>query len=105
MPARSNSRRKMDRIQQIAEMVPTVVDVYLERPAIVTELAESVDALIANYGCSDAALLSVLFGDDEAQGALPFDLPRSMAVVEASREEVPFDTANPVFRFGHGLRY
>jgi hypothetical protein len=28
-----------------------------------------------------------------------------MAAVEASRSDVPFDTAEPVFRFGHGLRY
>ena len=29
----------------------------------------------------------------------------SMAAVEASRPDVPFDTADPLFRFGHGLRY
>jgi beta-glucosidase len=28
-----------------------------------------------------------------------------MAAVEASRPDVPFDTADPLFRFGHGLRY
>jgi beta-glucosidase len=36
---------------------------------------------------------------------LPFDLPSSMAAVVASRPDVPFDTADPLFRFGHGLRY
>jgi beta-glucosidase len=25
--------------------------------------------------------------------------------VEASRSDVPFDTADPLFTFGHGLRY
>ena len=38
-------------------------------------------------------------------GSLPFDLPRSDAAVAASRSDVAFDTADPVFRFGHGLRY
>jgi hypothetical protein len=28
-----------------------------------------------------------------------------MAAVEASKEDVPFDTENPVFKFGHGLSY
>jgi beta-glucosidase len=28
-----------------------------------------------------------------------------MAAVVASRPDVPFDTADPLFRFGHGLRY
>lgn len=39
------------------------------------------------------------------QGSLPFDLPASMAAVEANRPDVPFDTSDPLFRFGHGLRY
>ncbi|MGW9631547.1 hypothetical protein ACWGST_12665 [Agromyces sp. NPDC055520] len=29
----------------------------------------------------------------------------SMAAIEASRPDVPFDTADPLFRFGHGLSY
>lgn len=32
----------------------------------------------------------------------PFDLPSSMRAVEDSREDVPFDTAEPLFRCGHG---
>jgi beta-glucosidase len=28
-----------------------------------------------------------------------------MSAVRASRPDVPFDTADPLFRFGHGLRY
>jgi beta-glucosidase len=28
-----------------------------------------------------------------------------MAAVEASRSDVPYDTEDPLFRFGHGLRY
>jgi beta-glucosidase len=54
---------------------------------------------------SEAALLDVLFGAAHPVGSLPFDLPRSDAAVAASRSDVAFDTADPVFRFGHGLRY
>lgn len=39
------------------------------------------------------------------QGSLPFDLPASMAAVEANCPDVPLDTADPLLRFGHGLRY
>jgi beta-glucosidase len=46
-----------------------------------------------------------VFGATQPEGSLPTDLPRSMAAVEASRSDVPFDTAGPVFKFGHGLRY
>jgi beta-glucosidase len=52
---------------------------------------------------SSEALLDVLTGAAVAQGRLPFDVPRSMAAAEASRPDVPFDTEDPLFRFGHGL--
>jgi beta-glucosidase len=87
--------------------VPTIVDINLERPAAVPEIASGAAALLANYGSGPEALLDVIFGVDGygPGGKLPFDLPRSDAAVAASREDVPFDTAEPVFRFGHGLRY
>jgi beta-glucosidase len=47
----------------------------------------------------------VLFGAATPQGNLPMDLPRSMAAVQANLPDVPFDTIDPLFRFGHGLRY
>jgi beta-glucosidase len=38
-------------------------------------------------------------------GRLPFDLPRSMAAVEAGLSDTPFDDPDPLFRYGHGLGY
>lgn len=43
------------------------------------------------------------FGRAEAEGRLPFELPRSMAAVAASRPDVPDNTLDPVFRYGHGI--
>ncbi|HEY0186332.1 MAG TPA: glycoside hydrolase family 3 N-terminal domain-containing protein [Cellulomonas sp.] len=94
-----------DRLVALCGTVPTVLDVYLDRPALLADLVDHAAAIVADYGAADEALLEVLLGRDEPRGALPFDLPRSMAAIEASREDVPFDTADPVFRFGHGLRY
>lgn len=96
---------ELKRISAICAAVPTVIDIYLDRPAVVTELADSAAALIANFGVSEPALLAVLFGESEPLGQLPFDLPRSDDAVIASDSDVPFDTNDPVFRFGHGLRY
>ena len=90
-------------VREVAQTVPTVVDVLLDRPAILTPIVEDVAALTANWGASGAALFDVLTGVAEPQGRLPFDLPRSMAAVERSRPDVPFDTVDPLFRFGHGL--
>ncbi|KAF1846247.1 glycoside hydrolase family 3 protein [Cucurbitaria berberidis CBS 394.84] len=87
--------------------VPTIVDIYLDRPAIIPEIADAATALIANFGASSQAFLDVVFGVDGSRplGKLPFDLPRSLAAVEANKEDVPFDTENPVFRYGDGLSY
>lgn len=92
-------------IKQLAEAVPTIVDVFLDRPAIFTPFLDDVSAIVGNFGASNAALLDVLFGEFSPRGKLPMDLPRSMAAVEANRPDVPFDTADPLFRFGHGLTY
>ncbi|MGW6420018.1 glycoside hydrolase family 3 protein [Streptomyces sp. NPDC055055] len=94
---------ELTRILGLLAAVPTVVCVNLERPAVLPEIAERAAALIADYGASDEALLDVAFGHARAEGRLPFELPRSMAAVEASRPDVPNDTADPVFPYGHGL--
>ncbi|GGN77992.1 hypothetical protein GCM10011579_060710 [Streptomyces albiflavescens] len=93
---------ELKEILRLLEPVPTLVCVKLERPAVLPEIAEKAAALVAGYGASDAALLDVAFGRARAEGRLPFELPRSMAAVEASRPDVPDDTGDPVFPYGHG---
>lgn len=92
-------------LRELAAHAPLVVDVFADRPAILEPIAEVAAAVTVNWGASAEALLDVLSGRFAPQGRLPFDLPRSMAAVEASRPDVPFDTADPLFRFGHGLTY
>ncbi|HSX96260.1 MAG TPA: hypothetical protein VLG91_02495 [Streptomyces sp.] len=43
------------------------------------------------------------FGRARTEGRLPFELPRSMAAVAASRPDVPDGTEDPVVPYGHGL--
>ncbi len=92
-------------VLDVAGRAPTVLDVFCDRPAILTPFVDAAAAIVVDYGASARALLDVLFGAAEPKGSLPFDLPSSMAAVEANRPDVPFDTADPLFRFGHGLRY
>ncbi len=96
---------EIDHIRSIAAAVPTVVDVYLDRPAIVAPLVDDVATLIVNFGSQDEAFVKILFGELEPFGKLPFELPSSMEAVLASNSDVPNDTANPTFAYGHGLRY
>ncbi|KAI0179500.1 glycoside hydrolase family 3 protein [Hypoxylon sp. FL1284] len=99
------SAEERERQAAIYAAVPTIVDMKLDRPAAVPEVAESAVAMLASFGASPDAFLDVVLGVYEPEGKLPYDLPRSMEAVEASMEDVPFDTKDPVFRFGHGLRY
>ncbi len=95
----------VEHVLQVARTVPSVVEVSCDRPAVLTPFVDDAGALVVTFGCSDDALLDVLFGAVAPQGRLPFDLPQSMAAVVASRPDVPFDTADPLFRFGHGLSW
>ncbi len=93
------------RIQAVSAAAPTVIDIVLDRPAVLTDLVDTAGAIVANFGVCESALLDVLFGDSAPHGKLPFDLPRSMDAVLAGHSDVAFDTPDPVFRFGHGLTY
>jgi beta-glucosidase len=93
------------RILKILDQVPTVVDIYLERPAVIPEIAAKSAALIGNFGAKDDALLDVVFGKFAPQGKLPFELPSSMDAVRKQKEDLPHDSENPLFEFGHGLSY
>ncbi|GAA2656161.1 glycoside hydrolase family 3 protein [Paractinoplanes durhamensis] len=92
-------------VLDLAGQVPTVVDVLLDRPAVLTQLSGKVAGLVGTFGVSDEALLDVLFGRSAATGTLPFELPSSMAEVEASREDVPNDTEHPLYPYAHGLTW
>ena len=93
----------IDRIGKLAAQVPFVLDVALDRPAILTPLDAVVAGLAASFGASDAALFDALTGRIPPRGRLPFELPRSMDAVLASRPDVPSDTADPLYPFGSGL--
>ncbi|MCY3798784.1 MAG: glycoside hydrolase family 3 C-terminal domain-containing protein [Chloroflexi bacterium] len=93
------------RVQAIAAQTPTIIDIYLERPAVMPELADAAAGLVANFGASDAALLDVLFGRFKPSANLPFELPSSMAAVRAQKPDLPHDSDDPLFPYGFGLRY
>ena len=93
------------RILKLLKTVPTVVDIYLDRPAVIPEITESAVAVIANYGASDKSVCEVLFGNIAPKGKLPFELPSSMQAVKNQKADVPYDSENPLFKFGYGLEY
>jgi beta-glucosidase len=94
-----------EEFKRVSAVVPTVVTVYLDRPAILTPIRDHARALIANFGVSDAALIDVLTGRASPEGRLPFELPATMAAVEAQRSDLPHDSRHPLYRYGFGRSY
>lgn len=96
---------KKDSILQLLHTVPTIVDIYLDRPAVIPEISTAAKGLLADFGASDAAVLDVIFGKAKPGGKLPFELPSSMQAVYNQKEDLPHDSKDPLYAFGFGLSY
>ena len=94
-----------ERLLDILAHVPTIVVIHLDRPAVIPEIAASCVALLGEFGASDRAVLDVVFGYTAPEGKLPFEMPSSMDAARKQRSDVPSDSEQPLFRYGHGLRY
>jgi beta-glucosidase len=92
-------------ILEVCRAVPTVIEIFLDRPAVIPEIAAEAAALIGSFGATDAALLDLVSGRVVPQGKLPFELPSSPEAVAAQLPDLPHDSANPLFPFGFGLSY
>ena len=94
-----------ERLLKVAETVPTIIDIYLDHPAVIPQITQRCAGLLANYGASDEAVLDIIFGQFLPEGKLPFELPSSMIAVENQLEDIPYDSENPLFPYGFGLTY
>jgi beta-glucosidase len=92
-------------ILALLESMPTIVVIYLDRPAVIPEISAAAQALLADFGASDQAVLDVIFGKHHPEGKLPFELPSSMEAVRTQRTDVPRDSKDPLYPFGFGLAY
>jgi beta-glucosidase len=85
--------------------IPTIVAIYLDRPAVIPEIAERSAGLIADFGAGDTVIFDAIFGRFNPSGKLPFELPSSMEAVRRQKPDLPYDSEDPLFPFGHGLSY
>ncbi|MDE3213534.1 MAG: glycoside hydrolase family 3 C-terminal domain-containing protein [Bacteroidota bacterium] len=97
--------KQKDSILQILHTVPTIVDIYLDRPAVIPEISAAAKGLLADFGASDQAVMDVIFGRAKPEGHLPIELPSSMQAVRDQKEDVPYDSKDPLYKFGFGLHY
>ncbi|MDO7908192.1 glycoside hydrolase family 3 N-terminal domain-containing protein [Paenibacillus sp. JX-17] len=90
---------------------PVIVSMLLSNPAVVEEFEAEVDAIVANFGVQDQALMEVLSGAVEPSGLLPMQMPANMKTVEEQLEDVPHDmdchvdTEGHVYDFAFGMNW
>ena len=64
--------------------LPTIVDIYLDRPAIIPDIIHNAAAVLASYGSDDTAFLDIVFGE-----ASPHGTPIRPALLDHRRREQP----------------
>ncbi len=92
-------------ILKLIQTKPTITVMNLERPAVFPEINSASKAVIGDFSSQDNIILDLIFGKFKPNGKLPFELPSSMTAVEKQKEDVPYDSENPLYHFGFGLTY
>ena len=94
---------------------PTVVVVIHGSPLVIPELAQKAPAILDGFYLGEetgTAVASVLFGDVNPAGRLPWTVPRASGAVPAYYNHKPsaerpylFEEPGPLWAFGHGQSY
>lgn len=90
---------------------PVITVINVGNPMVFSEVEPVSDAILLRFASSDNAVLDVVRGEAEPYGLLPFQLPKSMAVVETQFEDGPrdmdvyVDQVGNAYDFGFGLNW
>ncbi|MBX4150698.1 glycoside hydrolase family 3 protein [Paenibacillus lautus] len=90
---------------------PVIVSMLLSNPTVVSEFEAEVDAILANFGVQDQAMMDVLTGAAEPCGLLPMQMPAHMRTVEEQFEDVAHDmechvdSEHHVYDFAFGMNW
>jgi beta-glucosidase len=84
---------------------PTITVLTITRPTVAPEINAASHAVIADFESLDEIILELIYGEFNPSGKLPIEIPASMEAVENQLEDVPYDSKDPLYSFGHGLSY
>jgi beta-glucosidase len=95
----------INRINNLSEIKPVILVMNLKRPSVFTEIANMTQAIVVDFQVQENILLDMIYGEFSPSGKLPFEIPYSIETVKNQKEDLPYDSTNPLFKFGHGLNY
>ncbi|MDG2397221.1 MAG: glycoside hydrolase family 3 N-terminal domain-containing protein [Flavobacteriaceae bacterium] len=98
-------KSEIDELKYLKKIKPLITIVNLERAAILTPIDSISNSLIAEFGVPNKVISQLIFGEYKPSGKLPVEIPRNQKAVENQLEDVPYDSENPLYKFGHGLTY
>ncbi len=96
---------KKNEILERTNLKPTITVLTITRPTVVPEINAASKAVIADFESQDEIILEMLFGKFSPSGKLPIEIPSSVEAVENQLEDMPYDSKDPLYKFGHGLSY
>jgi len=89
----------------LIEQKPTITVLTIGRPPIVPEINAKSKAVLADFYCEHEVIFEIIFGRYSPQGKLPLEIPSSVEALTNQKEDVPYDSKDPLYPFGHGLSY
>jgi beta-glucosidase len=99
------SSKELSKLIPLIKSKPAIVIINLERPAIIKEISNAAKAVIADFNSDNEIIMDLINGKFMPTGKLPLELPSSMEAVKNQIEDIPYDSKDPLFEFGHGLTY
>ena len=99
------NEEELSELKKFSETKKIISIVNLERGAVLTQLDKLSEALLVDFGTQDHLIADILFGKEKPSGKLPIELPRSQEAANKQKEDMPYDSENPLYNFGHGLEY
>jgi len=92
-------------ILERTNLKPTITVLTITRPTVAPEINAASKAVIADFESQDEVILELIYGKFNPTGKLPIEIPSSVEAVENQLEDVPYDSKNLLYKFGHGLSY
>ncbi len=97
-----------DEKEEILELIsskPSITVLKMDRATVAPDINAASKAVIADFDCEDEIILELVFGKFRPTGKLPIEIPSSVEAVENQKEDVPYDSEDPLYPYGHGLSF